>query len=177
MTARRRRRAEQLETTVSEFGGFLGEEHLDNYGLVGEYDMTCEGRLPPSWPVVRHDWNNRFADVTTYRVQASYKLDEGTRFHAAAGSWIKDPSFSDLFDFFAGRFLGNPNLQPEKSEGWEAGLDQTLPERPGQRRGDPFRQPAARHHHFELRRPASRRRSTCRALRRSAGSSCSPTAS
>jgi vitamin B12 transporter len=75
---------------------------------------------------VRHDWNNRFADDTTYRVQASYRLDEGLRLHAAAGSGVKAPSFSDLFDFSAGRFIGNPNLQPEKSQGWEAGVDQTL---------------------------------------------------
>jgi vitamin B12 transporter len=48
------------------------------------------------------------------------------RLHAAAGSGVKDPSFSELFDFFAGKFLGNPNLQPEKSQGWEAGVDYTF---------------------------------------------------
>lgn len=52
----------------------------------------------------------------TYRVQASYRLDTGTRFHAAAGSGVKSPSFGDLFDFFAGRYIGNPDLKPEKSQ-------------------------------------------------------------
>jgi vitamin B12 transporter len=113
------------QTTVSPFGGFLGKEHLDNTGLVGAYDLTVDDRAALGVSV-RHDWNNRFADDTTYRVQASYRFDQGTRLHAAAGSGVKDPSFSDLFDFSAGRFIGNPNLQPEKSEGWEAGVDQTL---------------------------------------------------
>jgi len=113
------------QTAVSPFGAFTGEEHLDNYGLVGEYDMTWKDAAS-FMAAVRHDWNNRFSDDTTYRVQASYKFDEGTRLHAAAGSGVKDPSFSELFDFFAGKFLGNPNLQPEKSEGWEVGVDQTF---------------------------------------------------
>jgi vitamin B12 transporter len=113
------------QTTVSPFGAFLGEEHIDTYGAVGEYRLTLDDRASFD-ASVRHDWNNRFADDTTYRVQASYRLDEGMRLHAAAGSGVKDPSFSDLFDFVAGRFIGNPNLQPEKSQGWEAGVDQTF---------------------------------------------------
>ena len=113
------------QTTVSPFGAFLGKERLDNTGLVGAYDATWENRASFS-ASVRHDWNNRFSDDTTYRVQAGWRFDEGTRVHAAAGSGIKDPSFSELFDFVAGRFIGNPNLKPERSEGWEAGVDQTF---------------------------------------------------
>jgi vitamin B12 transporter len=113
------------QTTVSPFGAFLGKERLDNTGLVGAYDATWDGKASFS-ASVRHDWNNRFSDDTTYRVQASWRWDQGTRVHAAAGSGIKDPSFSELFDFVAGRFIGNPDLKPEKSEGWELGLDQTF---------------------------------------------------
>ena len=114
------------QTTVSPFGAFTGQEHLDNTGLVGEYGLIFDNRASFD-ASVRHDWNNRFSDDTTYRAQGSYRLDGGVRVHAAAGSGVKDPSFSDLFDFFAGRFLGNPNLQPEKSRGWEAGVDYTTP--------------------------------------------------
>ncbi|HXA39886.1 MAG TPA: TonB-dependent receptor [Phenylobacterium sp.] len=113
------------QTTVSPFGAFTGKERIDTTGLVGAYDLTVDDRASFG-ASVRHDWNSRFADDTTYRAQASYRFDGGTRVHAAAGSGVKDPSFSELFDFFAGRFIGNPNLQPEKSEGWEAGVDQTL---------------------------------------------------
>mgnify|MGYP001552491145 FL=1 len=113
------------QTTVSPFGAFLGREHIDNTGLVGEYDLTVDDRASFG-ASVRHDWNSRFADDTTYRVQGSYRLDGGLRLHAAAGSGVKDPGFSDLFDFSAGRFIGNPNLQPERSQGWEAGVDDTV---------------------------------------------------
>jgi len=110
------------QTTVSTFGAFLGQEHIDTTGLVGEYELTADERASFG-ASVRHDWNNRFADVTTYRVQGSYRLDGGLRLHAAAGSGVKNPSFSELFDFSAGRFIGNPDLRPEQSRGWEAGLD------------------------------------------------------
>lgn len=112
-------------TTVSPFGAFLGRETTDNWGVVGAYDLTVADRTAFG-ASVRHDVNNRFADPTTYRVQASHRFDTGTRLHAAAGSGVKDPSFSELFDFSAGRFIGNPHLQPETSEGWEAGVDQTF---------------------------------------------------
>ncbi|HEX3887181.1 MAG TPA: TonB-dependent receptor [Phenylobacterium sp.] len=112
-------------STVSPFGGFLGEEHLDNTGLVGEYGLIWDNRAAFD-ASVRHDWNNRFGDDTTYHLDASYKLGGGFRVHAAGGSGVKDPSFSDLFDFVSGRFIGNPNLRPEQSEGWEAGVDYTF---------------------------------------------------
>ncbi len=113
------------QTTVSASGAFLGKEHLDNTGLVGAYDLTVDNRGSLGLSV-RHDWNNRFADDTTYRVQGAWRFEGGLRVHAAAGSGVKDPSFGELFDFFAGQFIGNPNLKPEKSTGWEVGLDQTF---------------------------------------------------
>jgi vitamin B12 transporter len=75
---------------------------------------------------LRHDDNERFDDADTYRAQASYAFDSGTRLHAAAGSGIKAPGIFELFGFDPGSFEGNPNLKPERSEGWEAGYEQTL---------------------------------------------------
>lgn len=119
---------ESERTTVDAFGAFLGWRHTTNVGVVGEYDLTVHDRLAFG-ASVRHDWNNRFADPTTYRVQASYRFDTGTRVHAAVGSGVKDPTFGELFDFFAGQYIGNPNLKPEKSQGWEAGVEQALLDR------------------------------------------------
>ncbi len=110
------------QTTVSPFGAFLGQEQIDTDGLVAEYDLTVADRTSFG-ASVRHDWNSRFSDDTTYRIEGSYKFSDGLRLHAAAGSGVKNPSFGELFDFFAGRFIGNANLQPEKSTGWEAGVD------------------------------------------------------
>ena len=116
---------ESERSTLSLFGGFLGQRHTDNVGVVGEYEVTLDDRLGFG-ASVRHDENSRFANSNTYRVQASFKLPTGMRIHAAAGSGVKAPSFSQLFDFFAGVYIGNPALKPAKSEGWEAGLEQSL---------------------------------------------------
>jgi vitamin B12 transporter len=113
------------QNTVATYGAYVGKNHINTSGLVGEYDVTLYDRASFD-ASVRHDWNNRFADDTTYRVEASYKFDMGLRLHAAAGSGVKDPSFSELFDYYAGHYIGNPDLQPEKSNGWEAGVDYTF---------------------------------------------------
>ncbi|UAK24567.1 TonB-dependent receptor plug domain-containing protein [Sphingomonas nostoxanthinifaciens] len=116
---------ESERTTVSQFGAFLGWRHTNNTGIVGEYELTANDRLGFG-ASVRRDLNSRFADSTTWHVQSSYKFDEGTRIHAAGGSGVKAPTFSELFDYYVGRYIGNPNLKPEKSTGWEAGIGQSL---------------------------------------------------
>ncbi len=95
----------------------------DNAGLVGQYQLFLGDRAGFS-AAIRRDWNDRFANSTTYRLQGSYRLPSDTRLRAAAGSGIKNPSFYELFGFIDGRFIGNPGLRPERSEGWEVGLEQ-----------------------------------------------------
>ena len=77
---------------------------------------------------MRFDKNYRFKDDFTYRVQASYRFDNGFRPHAAAGTGTKAPLIYQLYGFTPGPagFAGNPNLKPETSEGWEAGFDQSF---------------------------------------------------
>ncbi len=75
---------------------------------------------------LRHDDNSRFKDANTYRVQGSYLFDNGTRVRAASGSGVKNPSLTELFGYDPASYVGNPDLKPEKSRGWEAGLDQEL---------------------------------------------------
>lgn len=116
---------ESERSTVSQYGAFLGVRHTVDTGVVGEYEVTAFDRLGVG-ASVRHDFNTRFADATTYRAQASYKVGETTRLHAASGSGIRNPTFSQLFDFFAGRYVGNPGLKPEQSTGYEGGIAQTF---------------------------------------------------
>ena len=42
------------------------------------------------------------------------------------GTGVKNPSFTELFGFFDGVFVGNPDLEPEESTSWEVGIDQRL---------------------------------------------------
>ena len=107
-------------------GGFVFDERreIEQVGLVGEYRYT--GEAFDLTAALRHDINDLFRDATTFRVGAGYRLTESTRLRAAAGSGVKNPGFFELYGFVDGRFIGNAALRPEKSTGWEAGIDQQL---------------------------------------------------
>jgi len=104
---------------------FTGRRGNDNVGVVGQYELRLGDRAGIGGSV-RYDDNDLFRNTTTYRVQGSYRLDTGTRLRAAAGSGVKNPGFYELYGFVDGRFIGNAALRPEKSEGWEAGVEQQL---------------------------------------------------
>jgi vitamin B12 transporter len=111
-------------------GAFLTPEQsidrqVTNKGAVLQYDARINDRIGLG-AALRHDDNDRFDNDTTYRLQASYKLSGGTRVRAAAGTGIKNPGIFELFGFDPGSFIGNPNLKPEKSRGWEVGADQSF---------------------------------------------------
>jgi vitamin B12 transporter len=72
----------------------------------------------------RHDWNDSFDDATTWRATVSWRAAKPWRVHASAGTGVKNPDFFELFGFFpAPAFVGNPNLTPEKSFGYDLGLE------------------------------------------------------
>lgn len=104
---------------------FTGTRSNSTVGLVGSYDLTVDDRLAIGGSV-RFDDNQRFDNATTYRVQGSYRFNTGTRLRAAAGSGVKNPGFYALFGYVDGRYIGNPDLRPEKSRGWEVGVEQSL---------------------------------------------------
>ncbi|BAV65920.1 TonB-dependent receptor [Sphingobium cloacae] len=104
---------------------FTGEHRIDTIGFVSQYDVTVDDRLALGVSA-RIDANDRFRDAATFRATGSYLFDSGTRIHAAYGSGVKAPSASELFGYVDGRYIGNPDLQPERSRGWEAGIEQSL---------------------------------------------------
>ncbi|MDQ3205678.1 MAG: TonB-dependent vitamin B12 receptor [Pseudomonadota bacterium] len=67
---------------------------------------------------LRHDDNDQFGDATTGNVAWGLELAGGWRVSAGYGTAFKAPTFNELY--FPG--FGNPALQPEESETWEAGL-------------------------------------------------------
>jgi vitamin B12 transporter len=117
---------ESYENTnpVSPFGADTTRRSVTNTGYVGEYDLAIGDRAGVRG-ALRYDENDLFDNATTYRIEGFYKLNGMVRLRAAAGSGIKGPSQTELFGFNAGAlpFVGNPNLKPERSEGWEAGAD------------------------------------------------------
>ena len=72
---------------------------------------------------VRQDSYNVFKDATTYRVTGGYLIPEtGTKFRSSYGTGFRTPTLNDLF--FQG--AGNPDLKPEKSQSFDAGVEQSL---------------------------------------------------
>lgn len=71
----------------------------------------------------RHDWNRRFADSTTWRTTVSATLSDRARVHASAGTGVKNPDFYELYGFVPSTFTGNPALKPERSLGYDAGVE------------------------------------------------------
>lgn len=97
---------------------------------VGEYQLALFDRVSLT-ASVRHDDNVRqFQDVTTFRTTAAYRhIETNTKLHASYGTGAKNPTLSELYidGNFSGReYRGNPNLQAEKSNSWDIGIQQFL---------------------------------------------------
>lgn len=93
---------------------------------IGEWRATWAPMLATD-VAVRHDNFNRFADETTVRASAILTVAEGLALTGSYGEGIAQPTFFDLYGFFPGSFVGNPNLTPETSRGYEAGIRFTRP--------------------------------------------------
>ncbi|MCZ6552928.1 MAG: TonB-dependent receptor, partial [SAR324 cluster bacterium] len=72
---------------------------------------------------VRVDEHSRFGEEQTERITAAYLVPgTGTKLKATYGTGFRAPS---LFELFSPDF-GNPDLKPERSVGWDAGVEQSL---------------------------------------------------
>ncbi len=90
--------------------------------FVGEW-RAAWGDLLVTDIAVRHDDFSRFEDETTLRAQMMFNITPEVAFLAGYGEGIAQPTFFDLFGFAPGSgFIGNPDLRPERSRGYEAGL-------------------------------------------------------
>lgn len=116
---------ESFETDTSaekeaDITGFWGQ----GQAFVGE-DFVITGEL-------RYDDHNEFGEHSTYRLAPAYTVRKtGTLLKASYGTGFRAPSLYELYALAGGwGFLGgNPNLQPETSTGWDAGVEQPLLDR------------------------------------------------
>jgi vitamin B12 transporter len=108
--------------------GTFGDEKLRERGRMayaGEWRAGFADRLFLTTGI-RHDDNDNFQDFTTWRGGVSLALRElNLRPHASVGTAVKLPT---MFEHFGSSqfFTPNPNLSPEKSFGWDAGIEFTL---------------------------------------------------
>jgi len=80
---------------------------------------------------LRYDSNSQFGGRTTYRIAPAVIVPEtDTTFRGSVGTGFKAPTLDQMFDSFpAFGFFANPNLVPETSFGWDAGVEQKFLDR------------------------------------------------
>ncbi|MBP0496052.1 TonB-dependent receptor plug domain-containing protein [Pararoseomonas indoligenes] len=73
---------------------------------------------------LRHDAPENYDGFTSWRVGGVLALPEiSSRLRSAAGTAFKAPSLFQRFGTITGFFQGNPDLKPEESFSWEAGIE------------------------------------------------------
>jgi len=101
------------------------DRDIDTKSVFAQQGITLWDRLTLT-AAGRHDWNELFEDDTTWRFSGAYLFrDSGTKLKASYGTATKAPTIFELFGF-TNNFRGNPNLVPEHSRGWDAGIEQTF---------------------------------------------------
>ncbi|NWF52745.1 MAG: TonB-dependent receptor [Nitrospirae bacterium] len=75
---------------------------------------------------IRVDDHSRFGSEITYRIAPAYLIkNTGTKIKATYGTGYKAPSLYQLYaPATAWGPIGNENLKPEKSKGWDVGIEQ-----------------------------------------------------
>lgn len=80
---------------------------------------------------LRVDDHSSFGTEATYRLTTAYNvLETGTKIRGSYGTGFRSPS---LYELYApalpmwGFLGGEPDLKPEKSRGWDVGLEQSIP--------------------------------------------------
>lgn len=101
-----------------------------NYGYAAEYRLSLMDSLFLSGSARYDDNAQLFKDNHTFRGTAAYLFDRThTRLHGSYGQGVKNPTLTELFGVFSlafGKFIGNPSLMAEQSEGWDAGIEQSF---------------------------------------------------
>jgi len=120
--------AETERENFSNFGGTGGfqnqDESIRNDAVAGDYrfhngTVTLTGSI-------RQDFNDRFDNAVTWRAGAGYKFNWNGRIRGSYGTGVKNPTMTELFGFFPGSFIGNPNIMPETSKGYNIGYEQAF---------------------------------------------------
>ena len=111
------------------FGDPNQDRRRHTMGYVGEYRATL-AEFTSLGVSGRWDDHSDFDDAGTFRVSFAQEIPtSGTVLSAAYGTGQKAPTFSERYGFFSSGgspFVGNSSLQPERSQGYEIGIQQSL---------------------------------------------------
>ena len=118
----------------SDFGGFFVGEETEadaRNNAVYVQDQFSYAQRVFATVGMRYDDHDDFGSELTYRIAPVYALREtGTQLKASVGSGFKAPTLFQTDGFtpnnFGSFYRGSPDLDPEKSFGWEIGMEQML---------------------------------------------------
>ncbi len=99
-------------TSISDFAAYIQDE----WTPVKNLDLTAGTRF---------DRYEKAGDALTYRFTGDYLFPTNTKIRGSYGTAFKAPSLFELYSNSTA-FHGAPGLRPERSEGWDAGIDQYL---------------------------------------------------
>ncbi|KZL02521.1 MULTISPECIES: TonB-dependent receptor [unclassified Pseudovibrio] len=107
------------------FGGDWMHEDYAEYGSSRIFGGFVEAMVDPSDELSlslssRLDHHSRFGTYWSGRATTSYQIIEGTRFRSSIGNGFRAPALNELF----GKWGPNPDLKPETSVSFDAGVDQ-----------------------------------------------------
>lgn len=118
-------RAESSYYSESFFGPFTSTFDEKTARTNGYY-LQDQIKLWDSWFTtlgIRLDDHSKFGNETTYRITSAYLIRRtGTKIKGSYGTGFKAPSLYQLY----APVYGDENLKPEKSTGWDAGVEQSL---------------------------------------------------
>jgi vitamin B12 transporter len=95
----------------------------NDYGVYGQQQIRLFDDAMILIGSIRHDHDTQFGDVTVPAASLGWRFPEtGTRLRATYAEGFRAPSFNELY--FPN--FGNPDLGPERSSEWNAGVDQEI---------------------------------------------------
>jgi len=109
--------------TAAEGSGIEGKD-LDHISWFGEGILRWKGLYFSSG--IRYYHHETAGDKVTCRIASAYIFPTKTKIHASYGTGFRAPSLYQIHAEFDGMKIGNPDLKPEKSEGYDVGVTQGL---------------------------------------------------
>lgn len=107
------------------FGDPNQKQEMDVTSVVADYQGLSHDRF--TWLLsARFDANSDFDDAVSGRLSLAYDLSDSTILRGNIGTGRKNPTFTELYGFFPGQFVGNPELKPERTTSYDIGVDKTL---------------------------------------------------
>ncbi|MEO0411329.1 MAG: TonB-dependent receptor [Pseudomonadota bacterium] len=97
-------------------------DEIDILGLFGVFEAQPIDGLTLS-AGVRYDDNSEFGSETTFRAAAAYQVSDEFTVRGSWGEGFKAPTIFQLTQFFSPAMQPNPDLRPERSNGFDLGVD------------------------------------------------------